>query len=192
LSLWFCSSRWQAFSFIVGVRLRAGSKQKNTMHNVRFPSLAVLAFAAFLGLESQPAAGQSQLTIAQSVSPSGTTLLTISGLRDTYCYTTDQTNVAVAPHAVTIDTVNHGVICFPLIPWQFFSITVDVGHLDPGHYTVVWSFDPPLSASLPPTSFAFDASAPAISAIPTVGPVALLLSLIAIALLGMFSVRERA
>jgi Repeat of unknown function (DUF5648) len=107
-----------------------------------------------------PSTPPSALTIVPSLSSTGTTLLTISGLRDYFCYATDQTNVAVASHVITIDTENHHLFCFSLIPPQFFSITVDVGYLPAGHYVVAWSFDPPLSTSLPPTSFEFDAAAP--------------------------------
>jgi hypothetical protein len=91
---------------------------------------------------SRTAAGQSLLIIVQSVSSSGTTLLTISGPGND-CHKLDQTNVVIAPTLVTLDTASHSIACLPEPGPLVFRVTVDLGYLPAGHYAPVWSFDPP-------------------------------------------------
>jgi hypothetical protein len=154
----------------------------------RLSFLAMLALGGFLGLQSPTAVAQSPLTLVQSVSPSGSILLTITGL-ELPCAIVGQTSTpTIALNVITITTTTiGGDICFPEPPPPTpIYITVDLGHLPPGHYFVTWLFP----AAFPPTLIEFDATAAAAPPIPTLGPTALALLLGSIALLGMFSLQR--
>lgn len=156
----------------------------------RISFLLLLCLVGLISLESPTALGQqSILGISHSVSGGGTTVLTISGFKDT-CTVLDGTNFVIAQNVITIHTSNHGVPCIP-VPSQFFSVTVDVGVLPSGHYSVIWLFDAPLDQVFQPTSIQFDAALAATQPIPAVGMSALLLLFVAIALFGMYNVRKR-
>jgi hypothetical protein len=106
---------------------------------------------------------QSRVTVAQS--PSGTTVITLTGDRN-QCYSLDETVFAATAGQIVLTTAGHGTTCFPESPPEgTYKIDVDVGVLAPGNYTVIWTWAPPLPAFSYTTSF--DAGFGATSAIPT-------------------------
>lgn len=156
-----------------------------------FSFLATLVLGSMcLGIPPAVAQDSLVLTLVRSASPNGSTLLTITGVGRPCSVTTD-TNVAIASDVITITTTTlGGNVCFPEPPPSPpINITVDLGHLAPGHYFVTWLFPSP--AQFPPTLIEFDATAGAAgSPIPALGPTALAFLLGLIGLFGMFSLRR--
>jgi hypothetical protein len=160
------------------------------MHKIRFSLFAVAFLIALICFDSPAAFGQ-PFTISPSISSSGTTLLTLSGLGNA-CLEDDQTNAVVAPPNIAVNTHFHGVPCFAAPPPSFLIVRVDVGFLPVGHYNVTWNFDVSSIVTLA-ASTQFDVTAaPIPRAIPTIGTVALLMSAFAIGVFGMLAFQKNA
>ena len=128
------------------------------------------------------------VTITNSLSASGTTLLRLSGPIADGCTIFDQTTQVVASNNISIDTLYyHNLPCFAVPPPGFVNIVVDVGILPAGVYNVTWTLVPPPGGAVPTV---ISAQLSLFSAIPTLGPHTLLLSIFAVAVIGAFALRR--
>lgn len=142
------------------------------MFSVR--SLCLLVIAEFALALSQSANGQ-PLAISHSSSPSGTTLLRLTGVTGG-CRTFENSTSSVTSNGISIVTPTPPLPgCGISVPRTIFlDITVDVGFLPAARYGVTWSFATPGFPVTLAASAQIDVDGVP-SAIPTLSAVALLL-----------------
>lgn len=132
-------------------------------------------------------AGLLLMTVTQSRSASGTTLLRLTGPIANGCTIFDQTTPIAVGNSISINTSYHmSESCFGVPPPGYVDITADVGHLPVGHYAVSWTFGSP--PGLPVGLANFDVSPEDLvpQTIPALGDFGLVLLSLTLALLGFF------
>lgn len=123
--------------------------------------LSVLAMLAGVIFGGHATASDRTLTV--STSSNGTTLVTLAGPGST-CYNLNNTSAVVFSGSIAVTSLVQFQACFPTSPPSSYSITVDLGFLPSGHYSVSWAFGPPLVDTIFSTEF--DVMATAASAPP--------------------------
>ena len=157
------------------------------MFSVR--SLWLLVIAEFALALSQSAIGQ-QLEISHSTSPSGTTLLRLTGVTGG-CRTFENSTSVVTSNSIAIVTPTRPLPTCVGVPHTIFvNVTVDVGFLPAARYGVTWSFASPGSpASLVAIAQVDVDGVP--SAIPTLSSIALLLVSLTLSTIAACTLRNR-